>query len=42
LAQVDAFFVAQLAARADCGAEPDTLPEDDAASGFPADLLVCD
>jgi nifR3 family TIM-barrel protein len=41
LAQVDAFFAAQLAARAESGAEPDAAPEDDAA-GFPADLLVCD
>jgi len=42
LAQVDAFFVAQLAARAESGADPDALPEDEADSGFPADLLVCD
>jgi nifR3 family TIM-barrel protein len=38
LAQVDAFFAAQLAG----GAEPDASPEDEAAASFPADLLVCD
>ena len=41
LAQVDAFFAAQLAAQADSGAKNDASPEDEA-SGFPADLLVCD
>jgi nifR3 family TIM-barrel protein len=41
LAQVDAFFAAQLAAQAESGTEPDAAPEDEAA-GFPADLLVCD
>jgi hypothetical protein len=38
LVEVDAFFAAQLAA----GAEPDLAPEDEAATGFPAGLLVCD
>ncbi|MGA3159806.1 MAG: tRNA dihydrouridine synthase DusB [Terracidiphilus sp.] len=38
LAQVDAFFTAQLAA----GAEPDTAPEDNAAADFPIDMTVCD
>ena len=42
LAQVDAFFAAQLAARAESGTEPEAAPEDDAAAGFPADMLVCD
>jgi nifR3 family TIM-barrel protein len=42
LAQVDAFFAAQLAARAESGAEPDAAPEDDASAAFPAELLVCD
>jgi nifR3 family TIM-barrel protein len=42
LAQVDAFFTAQLAARAESGAEPDAASEDDAALEFPGDLLVCD
>jgi nifR3 family TIM-barrel protein len=42
LAQVDAFFDAQLAARAESGAEPDAAPEDDASTAFPADMLVCD
>jgi len=38
LAQVDAFFTAQLAA----GAEPDAAPEDNAAADFPIDMPVCD
>jgi nifR3 family TIM-barrel protein len=38
LAEVDAFFVAQIST----GAEPDVSSEDDAAAGFPAGLLVCD
>jgi nifR3 family TIM-barrel protein len=38
LAEVDAFFAAQLAAGPDLAA----APEDEAAAGFPADLLVCD
>src|SRR5664279_544272 len=42
LTQVDAFFAAQLAARADSDAEPIASPEDQATSSFPADLLVCD
>jgi nifR3 family TIM-barrel protein len=39
LAQVDAFFTAQLAAGAESGAEPD--PED-ASADFPIDITVCD
>jgi tRNA-dihydrouridine synthase B len=42
LAQVDAFFAAQLAACAESGAEPDAAPEDDQAADFPAEMLVCD
>jgi nifR3 family TIM-barrel protein len=38
LAQVDAFFTAQLAS----GAEPVAVPEDAAATDFPANMLVCD
>jgi nifR3 family TIM-barrel protein len=38
LAQVDAFFAAQLAS----GAQPDASPEDDAAAVFPEDMPVCD
>jgi nifR3 family TIM-barrel protein len=38
LAQVDAFFTAQLAS----GAEPVAVPEDAAAADFPANMLVCD
>ena len=38
LSQVDAFFVARLAA----GAEPGAESEDDRAADFPADMLVCD
>jgi hypothetical protein len=38
LAQVDVFFAAQLSD----GAQPCAVPEDDASSEFPADLLVCD
>ncbi len=38
LAQVDAFFTAQLAS----GAEPVAAPEDDAAAGFPEGMTVCD
>jgi nifR3 family TIM-barrel protein len=38
LAQVDAFFTAQLAA----GAEPVAAPEDDSTAEFPVDLMVCD
>jgi nifR3 family TIM-barrel protein len=38
LAQVDAFFAAQLAS----GTEPVAAPEDDAAVDFPYDLPVCD
>jgi nifR3 family TIM-barrel protein len=37
LAQVDAFFAAQLAN----GAEPDAAPEDAAATEFPEDMLEC-
>ncbi len=42
LARVDEFFAAQLAARAESGAEPDAAPEDEAAAGFPEDMLICD
>jgi nifR3 family TIM-barrel protein len=38
LAQVDAFFQAQLAS----GAHPAPEPEDDETGGFPVDMLVCD
>jgi hypothetical protein len=38
LAQVDAFFQAQLAS----GAHPAPEPEDDETGGFPVDTLVCD
>jgi nifR3 family TIM-barrel protein len=38
LAQVDAFFTAQLAS----GAEPVAAPEDAATADFPASMLVCD
>jgi nifR3 family TIM-barrel protein len=38
LAQVDAFFAAQLVG----GAEPDAAAQDDTAAEFPADMLVCD
>jgi nifR3 family TIM-barrel protein len=38
LSQVDAFFVARLAA----GAEPGAESEDDRAADFPEDMLVCD
>jgi nifR3 family TIM-barrel protein len=38
LAEVDAFFAAQMAG----GAEAPADPEDDAAAGFPAEMLVCD
>src|ERR1017187_558060 len=38
LAEVDAFFQAQLAS----GAEPVPEAEDDGMGGFPADMLVCD
>ena len=38
LAQVDAFFAAQLAS----GAQPDATPEEDAAAEFPAEMLICD
>ncbi len=41
LAQVDAFFTAQLTARAESGAEPEAPPEGDAAA-FPSEMLVCD
>jgi nifR3 family TIM-barrel protein len=38
LAQVDAFFAAQLAT----GAQFEALPDDDAVAEFPEDMLVCD
>jgi tRNA-dihydrouridine synthase len=38
LAEVDAFFLAQLAG----GIEPARAPEDEAAGDFPEDMLVCD
>jgi tRNA-dihydrouridine synthase len=42
LAQVDAFFLAQLAAQTESGSELDGSSEEDAGATFPADLLVCD
>ncbi len=41
LAQVDVFFAAQLAARAESGAELEAPPEG-AAAAFPPEMLVCD
>jgi tRNA-dihydrouridine synthase len=38
LAQVDSFFSAQLASRA----EPVAAPEDEAATSFPEDMMICD
>ncbi len=42
LAQVDAFFAAQIAARVESGVEPEAALEDDPAADFPAEMLVCD
>jgi len=42
LAQVDAFFVARLAAGADSDGDCGTAPGDDSAADFPQDMLVCD
>ena len=42
LAQVDAFFVARLAAGADSDGDCCTAPGNDSAADFPEDMLVCD
>jgi nifR3 family TIM-barrel protein len=42
LAQVDAFFTAQLAAQAESGAEPAQEPEDSSSTAFPIGMSVCD
>jgi nifR3 family TIM-barrel protein len=42
LAQVDAFFSAQLAAQAESGAEPVATPEDEAPANFLIDMTICD
>jgi len=42
LAQVDAFFSAQLAAQSESGIEPVATPEDNAGADFPIDMSVCD